>query len=1147
MSEELRLILLGGLEATRGGVPVTGFAYKKSLALLGYLAVTGRPHTREVLAGLLWGETAEANARASLRRTLADLRRLAGPHLTITRQKIGFDHTRPYWLDVEAFEHQVAHALEARERNGALADEEADTLAEAVELYHGDLLGAFHVRRAPAFEDWVLIEQERLRLLAMRALHLLTAHYTSRGVYREAIAYTERVLAMEPGQEEAHRQMMSLLTLSGQQAAALRQYKTCRRVLTEEWGIEPEEETTALYEQIRDGVEPPPHTASVTLPRALTPLVGREAELADIAVRLQDPVCRLLTLVGPGGNGKTRLALEAGARASDGDGFADGVFFVSLAPLLSVEAIPPALAQSLGLFFHKESDPLQQLLDHIRRKELLLILDNFEHLLSPPLSPPQAGRMKGEADLVSDLLKAGPGIKILVTSRARLNLQSEYVFPVVGMDYPPPLISPPSGEIERELGQYSAVRLFLSSARRAQPDLELTYDDLADVARICRQVEGMPLAILLAASWTRVLPPAEIAARLPSKFGSNGATEQGLDLLETNWRDVPVRQRSMRAVFDQSWDLLTEREREVLAALCVFRSGFTHRAARQISDVSLRELMALVDQSLLHRVSPGRYGMHELLRQYAGEKVDTGEIRDRHSVYFASRLQEWAAHLKSDQQQAALAEMDGEITNARAAWDWAVARGEVARVDQALEGLCLFYEWRKRYPEGASACRTVVRRFASPIPLAQDWNQGQIDRVLAKALAWGSVFSPEYAGQRLEESLALLDGPTSAEQESALSEAQDTRAERAFALHRLALVVSQTDRERAQRLCEQSIALYQELENRWGMANVMNDLGGVLWDRAAYDEAQQLHEKSLVIYQTLGDQRGVASSLGRLGALALLQGQREGERLARESITIYKEIGDRVSMAHEFYVASAALLTLGAYEEAHSLLDENLALAKDVGSRSDLADVLQSDVKVHQGRYEQGRAQAENGLSVARKIGDTLNVGFALIVLGWEALVRASQDREAYVEAQALFRESTDACQAVGQQDMLSWALAFLGYADRGLGQVVQAKSHLLQALQIATEIQSFVGLVFTLPGIAMLLADLDQKERAIELYTLASRYPTVANSRWFTDVVEQFIDDVAAALPPDVVAAAEERGRAQDLDVTAAELLIELKGQFGA
>jgi tetratricopeptide (TPR) repeat protein len=458
-----------------------------------------------------------------------------------------------------------------------------------------------------------------------------------------------------------------------------------------------------------------------------------------------------------------------------------------------------------------------------------------------------------------------------------------------------------------------------------------------------------------------------------------------------------------------------------------------------------------------------------------------------------------------------------------------VRQGSLAQIDRAMEGLCLFYEWRVRYAEGESACRAAVQRLSSSTLPAQDQRR-EAARIQAKALTWQSVFADsERAGQLLQECMALLDGPELT--------GEDTRSERAFAFYRMALTLSGTDHERAQRLFEQSVALYQSLEDRWGLANTLNDLGTLLWDRAAYDEAKQLHGKSLAIYWELGDQRGVAHSLGRLGTLALLQGQVEGEQLVRESIAIYKEIGDRGSMAYGFYIAGMALMTLGAFDEAHALLGENVAVFKDMGAHSDIADVMQSCAKVHMGQYEQGRAQAEAGLNVAQEISNSLNVGFALIVLGWGALVR-----KAHTEAQTLFQESADVCQSVGHQDMLGWALAFLGYADRELGQIAQAREHLHQALQIAADIQSFSGLLFTLSGIALLLVSLGHEERAIELYGLASCHPAVANSRWFADVVGQPIAAVAAELPPDAVAAAEERGRARDLEATVAELLAELE-----
>jgi len=1175
MNSELRLSLLGRLEVSRDGVPVEGFAHQKSLALLCYLAVTGCPHTRASLAGLLWGETTEANALAGLRKALADLRKQVAPHLTITRQQVAFNREQPHWLDVQAFEQQV-NELEAQAGammpTGMVMPAEATALVAAVDLYQGEFLAGFHVRRAPAFEEWVLLQRERLRLAALRALHVLASHCMAQGVYPQVIAYTERILALEPCQEEAHRQMMSALALNGQREAALRQYQACHRALAEELGIAPQEETTGLYQRIRDGDSMPSLVAATqqSLPRPTIPLIGREREVAEITARLRDPDCRLLTLVGPGGSGKTRLVQEVAAtlpaRPDARPGDPDEVYMVSLAPLRSAESLVPAIAHGIGFLFSQESDPRHQLLDYLRQKRLLLILDNFEHLLAPPLSPPQnggedtgsppqgggeddgfppreTGGMKGGARLVSDILAAAPGIKILVTSRARLNLQAEHLYPLAGMDCPAftPGPSPENRRGESEGAapfengaQYGAVQLFLWSARRVRPDLELTADDLTHVARICRLVEGIPLAILLAASWARMLTPAEIAIQLAGAV--TGATAGPLDFLETDWGDISARQRSMRAVFDHSWNLLDEREREVLATLSVFSGGFTHETAYQVSGGSLRELMALVDQSLLHRTATGRYEMHELLRQYTSEKLAASpslseKAHRRHSATYADKLQAWAADLKSSRQIVALEEMDVEIANARAAWDWMTHQGDLAQINRAMEGLCLFYEWRVRYAEGESACRAVVQYLSSSTLPAQDWRKEEAaTRIQAKALIWQSVFSdPEHAGQHLQACLALLDDPELA--------GEDTRAERAFALYRRAMALGGTDHEQAQRLLEQSIALYQSLDDRWRMANALDSLGTIVWDRAAYDEAKQSHEKSLAIHRELGDQRGVACSLGRLGTLALLQGQIEGERLVRESIAIYQEIGDRVSMAHGLYIAGMALMTLGAFDEAHALLGENVAVFKGMGARSETADVMQSCAKVHLGRYEQGRAQAEGGLSVAREIGDSLNAGFALIVLGWEALAR-----EAYAEAKTRFWESADACQSAGHQDMSSWALAFLGYADRGLGQVVQAGTNLCQALQTAIGIQSFSGLVFTLGGIVLLLIDLNQEERAVELYALASRHPAVGNSRWFADVVGQPIAAVAANLPPDVVAAAEERGRARDLEATMAELLADLK-----
>jgi predicted ATPase len=274
-------------------------------------------------------------------------------------------------------------------------------------------------------------------------------------------------------------------------------------------------------------------------------------------------------------------------------------------------------------------EPRQQLLDYLRGKEVLLLLDNFEHLLEG-------------AGLATEVLQAAPGVVVLVTSRARLNLQGEHLVHVAGMDCPP--LTPPRdaektpkqpvAQPVQDVAQYAAIQLVLQGARRIRPGLQVPAEELAHVTHICHLVQGMPLAILLAAAWVEMLAPAEIVAQLSA---------QGIDFLESGWRDVPRRQRSMRAVLDHSWTLLAERERQVLAGLSVFRGGFTQEAAQEITDASLRNLMTLTNRSLLHRMPGGRYEAHELLRQYAEEQLDrTPEererIHDRHCEYYAEFL-----------------------------------------------------------------------------------------------------------------------------------------------------------------------------------------------------------------------------------------------------------------------------------------------------------------------------------------------------------------------------------------------------------------------------------------------------------------------------------------------------------------------------
>jgi predicted ATPase/DNA-binding NarL/FixJ family response regulator len=589
------------------------------------------------------------------------------------------------------------------------------------------------------------------------------------------------------------------------------------------------------------------------LPSQPTTFVGRLAELTAIGARLDDPACRLLTLVGPGGIGKTRLALQtAEDRAKH---LPDGVCFVSLVSINSASLISTILS-ALNVPSYRQDDPQVDLFKYLRNKAMLLILDNFEHLLD-------------DAELLSEILAHASEVKLLATSRERLGLQEEWLFQVHGMDVP--------GDDEvTEIESYGAIRLFLQQARRLQPGFSLAAEaDRRAVVRICQIAEGMPLGLELAASWLRAIPPQQIARRIT----------QSLDFMVASTRNMPKRHRSIRSVFEQSWNLLSPAERSVLMKLSIFRGGFTLQAAEQVAGASIALIAALIDKSQVRPEQANRYDMHELLRQFAYEKLhesnEMEEVRRLHLDFFLKLAEEAKSRLEKSDQAKWLQRLAHEHNNFRETFRWVLESGAIEPGLRLGSALWLFWLMRGHMVEGR-------KYFADILTLAQTDSP---TIAYAEALDKAGVLAP-YQGD-YEQARSYVSEALSIYREFGDKHGiANTLANLGY------IAFHQDDFTNARTLYAESLEINQELDNQQGLADSLSHLAQMAYFDSDYAEARRLNEKSLIIWRALGDQQGIAWALHCLGNVILSEdGPASAYPLFAQAFTISKELNYRWGFA----------------------------------------------------------------------------------------------------------------------------------------------------------------------------------------------------------------------------------------------------------
>lgn len=776
------------------------------------------------------------------------------------------------------------------------------------------------------------------------------------------------------------------------------------------------------------------YMAPSNLPLQSTPFIGRQQELADIATRLSESSCRLLTLVGPGGIGKTRLALQAAE--NERTRFRHGIFLVQLAPLSSPESIVPTIAESIGFSFYRTDDPdrigpspRQQLLDHLREKEMLLVLDNYEHLLE-------------RADLAADILANAPQTKLLATSRERLNILGEWVLPIRGLAYPTDELPDVPGT---GITAYSSVQLYVQRASQMGVAIELDAATEAAVIRICQLVDGTPLAIELAASWLQTLTPEEIADEV----------ERNYAFLETTLRDMPERHRSLRLVFENSWNLLDSEAQRFLAKLSVFRGDFDLDAATFVAadgnrDGTLAHLAGLVGKSLLKREATGRYALHQLLHQFAFEKLETVAVsseanlgsrtHEKHSDYYCSLLHTLKQDLRTRRKKKAITAVEQDIENVRAAWRWAAQHDKAENIAQALTGLVAFLSIQNWQQEGDDLLGYAIDGIGRDSP--------ERTLLLARLCAWRAGFI------------------------AALGELDE-----------------------AERILQASLVIFREQDSPADEAATLNGLAQVAAARGFLVQAADHHKRSLALFRQIGDDAGVASQITQLGRIANERGRYEESRaLLNQALEMRRELGDLPGVAGVLDTLGFNAYRLGDGRSAAKYADESVLIHESIGHRAGVANAvrLKGMVASLSGDYDRAWTYYEEALAIRQEIGNRGAVGGSYTQLSHLALLTGDY---------AAAKDYSLKCLAIGEEINNQWSLIYalnnLGLAQVRLGELHDGRQSLLRALGIARDMNAGPLALEILLGFAELAAAQGQERRALDLLCIVRNHPAQISETW--------------------------------------------------
>ena len=1115
-SAELCVWLLGGFRVRVGGRDIDPAAWRlrkaRSLVKLLALSPGGRLHREQVLE-FLWPHLDPEAAANNFRKTLHVVRRTLEPagtadsvrYCRVQDDVVSLAAPGAAWIDVDAF---TAAAADAREGG------DPAVYRAALDLYAGDLLPE------DQYEEWSAGRRESLHQEWLTLLADLAAVYESQRDEARAIESLKVLVSRDPGREDAHRSLMRLYTLTGQRPQALRQYQVLKESLRREFEAEPDEASRRLHEDIQAGRFPAPGvpgvkaagsavhfraTGRTNLPLQLTSFVGRARELVELRNSLIDT--RQLTLTGAGGVGKTRLALEAATRLLQD--FPDGVWLADLSVVADPALVPQAVAAVVNVR-EESGPPVSAVLgDYFLAKHALLLLDNCEHVAAAC------------AQFAEQLLRRCPDLHVLATSREVLGMQGELVHRVASLSAPDTRRPCPIDELR----EFEAVRLFVDRAALSRPGFELTDENAPMVGLICAHLDGIPLAIELAAARLKSLPVDAIAARLDSRFR----------LLGGGTRTALSRHQTLRAAMEWSYDLLSEPERALLRALSVFAGGFTLAAAQAIGasdradEMDVLDLLGrLVDKSMVQLEQAGgsaRYRLLETVRDFARVKlVETGEAdaaRERHAAFFLALAERADPELRGPRQASWLDRLEAEHDNFWAALEWSLGQqtGDTGlRLAVALAG---YWHGRGYLTEGREWLERALRLGREAAP------------AYAKALEGAARLA--FAQDDFARAVAIMD--TAVPLARARGDAQALMLSLAWLGH---AVWHRGDRSRGIALCAESQALSRSAAPGWATAVALAEVATLAQHEGESERAIPLLEESLAVFRAAGDSAGIALCLHQLGVEAANQGDYgKGAALLQEALELQRHLGRKPAVAASLVRLGRIALLRGQYGEAIRLLEAGAALSDELGKKwnapyrkSSLGLVLLAT-----GDVERAVALFEESLAVRDRDGYRgsawYQVGMADALLGLGIVARYRDDAP---RAQQLLEEALSAFRAAGDAEGASAALFHLGLLSQDQHDIERSAVLLRESLESRQARGDRLGAADCLEALAAVARLRGSLEQAAGLLGLAGtiRKDTGA-ARWVADQARYDRESAAlrAVMGEEAFAAACAAGAASDPEQT--------------